>query len=286
MKNLFLCILLLLFFQACFSQQEQKVIVYFRFDESKLDSSSKSKIDQAVNGILIHHIRIEAHCDSFAGNTYNDALSMKRATSVKEYLISKISDHDSILIKGFGKRAPLNRNENSVARALNRRAEIFFTVKTPEIRKNEVDTQNVQPDVTAEYSTIDSVINIEQAEIGSSVRLENLNFYGGQHILLPKSEIVLEKLLNTMRANPTLEIEIQGHICCQQGEEDGMDWGTHSMNLSVNRAKMVYDYLIKKGIDRHRLSYRGFGSRFKLVEERTEEDKSTNRRVEIKILKK
>jgi outer membrane protein OmpA-like peptidoglycan-associated protein len=54
----------------------------------------------------------------------------------------------------------------------------------------------------------------------------------------------------------------------------------------VNRAKAVYDFLVKKGIDAKRLTYKGFGSSKKLVEEVTEIDRITNRRVEIKIVNK
>jgi outer membrane protein OmpA-like peptidoglycan-associated protein len=67
---------------------------------------------------------------------------------------------------------------------------------------------------------------------------------------------------------------------------DGLDWDTGEEKLSVNRARVVYDYLIKSGIDSTRLSYAGFGSGRKLVKEVTERDRMLNRRVEMKIIKK
>ena len=130
-----------------------------------------------------------------------------------------------------------------------------------------------------------ATLAISNIEVGKSFVLENMNFYGGRHVLLPKSNKTLKLLLNTLKANPALEIEIQGHICCER-TGDGMDIDTHTLDLSVNRAKAIYDYLVKSGIDPSRLSYRGFGSSRKLVLEFTEADRTTNRRVEVKVLKK
>jgi len=90
-----------------------------------------------------------------------------------------------------------------------------------------------------------------------------------------------------MAENPTLEIEIHGHICCMAGPEDGLDIDTKTEDLSVNRARAIYEYLIKNGIEPQRLKYKGFGhSRPLIYPEDTEERRTTNRRVEIKIVKK
>jgi outer membrane protein OmpA-like peptidoglycan-associated protein len=96
----------------------------------------------------------------------------------------------------------------------------------------------------------------------------------------------LDNLYYSLNAYPHLEIEIHGYICCTNNNEDGLDLGTGTPNLSENRAKAVYDFLIQMGISPQRLSYKGFGSSKKLVQEVTEEDRITNRRVEIKIVKK
>ena len=65
-----------------------------------------------------------------------------------------------------------------------------------------------------------------------------------------------------------------------------MDNDTQTMNLSENRAKLIYDFLVREGIDGNRLQYKGYGSsRPKIYPETTDEDKQANRRVEIKVLK-
>ena len=71
------------------------------------------------------------------------------------------------------------------------------------------------------------------------------------------------------------------------GPEDGMDGQTWTSNLSVNRAKAIYDYLIEQGIAASRLSYKGLGNtQPKRFPERTPLDEQANRRVEVRIVKK
>ena len=98
----------------------------------------------------------------------------------------------------------------------------------------------------------------------------------------------LKELLTILQERPTLVIEIQGHICCGQNEPaDGMDIDTNERALSLNRAKAVYNFLVLNGIAEERLSYKGFGYTQPIINpEITETDKTTNRRVEIKIIKK
>jgi outer membrane protein OmpA-like peptidoglycan-associated protein len=121
---------------------------------------------------------------------------------------------------------------------------------------------------------------IAQSEKDSRIILKSLIFQGGSERLLPSSMPVLNELLAIMKENPTLEIEIQGHICCEF-EPDGQQ-----EKLSVQRSKIVYLYLVKNGIESKRLSYHGFGHQFPITLERNEEERIQNRRVEIKITNK
>jgi outer membrane protein OmpA-like peptidoglycan-associated protein len=260
----------------CLAQKKEKLIVYFKLNQYSLDTLSTTKLDSAFKKVFLQEVQIDAHSDSVGTDAYNDSLSLKRAGEVKKYLLSMGVDETLITMKAFGKRFPLNQNKTDAERAINRRAEIFFVVKN---------LPTVQTPDSLLRDT--SRLNITQVEVGSSLQLENIYFEGGRHILLPGSINTLHLLLNTLIANPALEIEIQGHICCLVASGvDGADFDTGTQNLSVTRAKAVYDYLIENGIDASRLSYKGFGASKKLVNEITEQDKSTNRRVEIKIIKK
>jgi outer membrane protein OmpA-like peptidoglycan-associated protein len=275
MKRIIIVLLFIFPDVFCSAQVTEKLIVYFKFNDYTLDDIYKNKIDSLLQNNIIREVQIEAHCDSVGSNTYNDTLSLKRALEVKHYLQSKKNNPEQFNIKALGKRFPLNKNENETERAFNRRAEIIFVNK--EI-KTVVKTDTLPKDTTS--------VNITDIKVGSSFKLKNLNFVGGRHKLLPKSEGALHQLLNTLKSNPSLEIEIQGYICCIPGTDDGLDFDTGTDDLSVNRAKAIYDYLIENGIDPSRLSYKGFGGSNKLVEEITEKDRETNRRVEFKVIKK
>jgi outer membrane protein OmpA-like peptidoglycan-associated protein len=88
-----------------------------------------------------------------------------------------------------------------------------------------------------------------------------------------------------MQSNPTLMVEIQGHVCCaNKPNDDGLDDETGDFRLSWNRAQFVRDYLVQNGIDAARISYRGYAMTHPLVyPEATIQDQIKNRRVEILI---
>ena len=124
--------------------------------------------------------------------------------------------------------------------------------------------------------------------IGTNIILRNINFFGGMHQFLPESTPMLEELLDAMQTYPKLVIRIEGHICCEQYDGDGLDAETGINNLSEARAKAVRDYLIKNNIDSKRVSYKAFGHSSPIYSwpEKTEDEKMKNRRVEIKIISK
>lgn len=135
-------------------------------------------------------------------------------------------------------------------------------------------------------SSIDASLNtLSQLNVGESLVLDGLNFQPGKHRILNEAKPVLKKLLTIMQENPSLKIEIQGHICCgKKGGEDGVDEETGKYNLSWTRAQFVYDYLIDHGIDPSRLSYKGYAMSLPLVyPEKTIQDQIKNRRVEVLI---
>ena len=130
-----------------------------------------------------------------------------------------------------------------------------------------------------------SVEKTEDLNAGDEVIVEGLNFYPGSHRTLPEAKPILKKLLETMQTNPTLMVEIQGHVCCaNKPNEDGLDDETGDFRLSWNRAQFVRDYLVQNGIDAARISYRGYAMTHPLVyPEVTIQDQIKNRRVEILI---
>ena len=125
---------------------------------------------------------------------------------------------------------------------------------------------------------------IAKAEIGKKLKIKDLNFYGDEARLLPESEPNLKIILFFLRLNPTYKIELAGHI-----NGVGLPEPVHSFgyNLSVARAKMVYDYLIQNGIAAKRLTFKGYANwEMIFINAYTSEGEKANRRVEIRILEK
>ncbi|MBT8220225.1 MAG: OmpA family protein [Bacteroidia bacterium] len=122
-------------------------------------------------------------------------------------------------------------------------------------------------------------------KVGDKLLLSDMNFRPGSHYLRPSSISSLRKLIQVMEDNPNLKIEIRGHICCHPNNSphpDGYDRDAGNNMLSFNRANNIKDYLIKNEIDGTRITAVGMGAKERLVyPEETDEDRTTNRRVEI-----
>jgi len=111
---------------------------------------------------------------------------------------------------------------------------------------------------------------------GSSVILKNLYFDVDSANLKPVSFPELKKLILFLQINPKVELEIAGHT-------DNSGSVAHNMQLSLHRAESVYQYLIKKGIDPDRLSFKGYGSREPIANNASEAGRARNRRVVITV---
>ena len=107
--------------------------------------------------------------------------------------------------------------------------------------------------------------------------LENIFFDVNQYVLQEKSKIELDKLFDFMTNNKSIKIELGGHT-----DSDG-DIDENQI-LSEKRAKSAVDYLISKGIDKTRLTYKGYGESNPKVKNNSLENKSINRRTEVKII--
>jgi OmpA-OmpF porin, OOP family len=114
---------------------------------------------------------------------------------------------------------------------------------------------------------------------GSSFILKNILFETDKDVLMRESYTELEKVLVIMKKYPLMEIEVRGHTDDQASEE-------HNLDLSERRAKAVASYLESKGINRFRLTTKGFGESMPIAGNETEEGRALNRRVEFYIRKR
>ena len=112
---------------------------------------------------------------------------------------------------------------------------------------------------------------------GNTATINNLFFDLGKAILKPESEPELKRILQVMKENIALVIEISGHT-----DNTGSD--EINNKLSLERANAVKENLLKGGIDQARIRTKGYGKSKPKADNATEEGRQINRRVEIEIL--
>ncbi|MEO0048240.1 MAG: hypothetical protein RLZZ410_1199 [Pseudomonadota bacterium] len=99
----------------------------FDFDKSVLKPAAKTSLDNLVGQIkslALEVVIATGHTDSVGTDAYNQKLSVRRATAVKTYLVSKGIDANRIQIEGKGETQPVADNKTSEGRAKNRRVQI------------------------------------------------------------------------------------------------------------------------------------------------------------------
>ncbi len=128
------------------------------------------------------------------------------------------------------------------------------------------------------YIEIEKNLYLAPIEIGQTIRLNNIFFDFDKANLKPESYEELDRLVNFLKENKKIEIEISGHTDNQGSEE-------YNLKLSQLRAESVLSYITSKGIDKIRLTAKGFGKSKPVASNEHEEGRAQNRRVEFTILK-
>ena len=120
-------------------------------------------------------------------------------------------------------------------------------------------------------------VYLQPIEAGSIVILKNIFFDFDKFDLKPESLIELNRLLDLLKKNPALKIEIGGHT-------DNKGTAEYNQKLSESRSRSVFDFLVNKGIDKSRLSYKGYGLTKPIDTNDTDEGRANNRRTEFKVV--
>jgi len=234
--------------------------VYFDTDVYNLTKTEKTRLQKFLSSLTkdeVQKIEIYGFCDDRGSNNYNLELSQNRADVIKKIFGDASFFPDKIAtVDGRGELLLniVDETDASVIRALNRRVDIVISY----------------PEVEKEAELIKKEKN--------KVLLENVLFITGYSYLTMGSKRILNNVAEKLKKE-SFSFVIQGHVCCTEGEDDAVDRKTNKKNLSIARAKFVYDFLLEKGISKNRMSYEGLAHKFPLG---GSEDK--DRRVEILIL--
>ncbi len=120
--------------------------------------------------------------------------------------------------------------------------------------------------------------DIMPLEANSTIVLKNILFARAKPDVLPVSNKSLLKLANTLSRRPDVVIQVEGHT-------DNIGDSKALLDLSLSRANAIRDFLLQNGAKSAQVKAKGFGASRPITKNRTEEERSKNRRVEIRVLK-
>lgn len=220
--------------------------------------------------------------------------------------IYSFRDHhlpDSVLLSGYVKDKASNEPiENATVYVLNKQAEKVFVIKTDAdglyqtIVKRDINyvIKATKPDYYADclrftlpddYEALtiepDRDLLLGQYRVDEIFRLENIYYDFDKWNIRPDAAIELDKVIGFLQENIKIEIELGSHTDCR-----GSD--AYNQVLSEKRAVSAVNYLIEHGINKDRVTAKGYGETILKNHcddgvQCTEEEHQLNRRTEIKI---
>jgi OmpA-OmpF porin, OOP family len=194
---------------------------------------------------------IEGHTDNVGTYNHNMELSQRRAESVVNYLVENFGiDRSRLVAKGYGFTRPVADNATDEGRQKNRRIEAIIDCA--------FDVQQIQPPERLCMSLV-------------------IDFDSGKADIKPVYRGEIAKVADYMKMYPTTTAVIEGHT-------DNVGDAENNMRLSQQRAENVVTFLVDNfGIDRSRLSAKGYGATRRISYDDTPEGRQQNRRINAVI---
>ena len=292
MKSYF--IFLFAFF-SLLTHAQQKFTVYFDSNKFELIPKESAKLNAWISENKNNKIvAIHGFTDEDGTNSFNDTLAQKRVNFIYTIVRNQIKTRDDFKTISFGEAFDQSKNK-----ADNRKVTIYYILEKDIPREDEIlgikkEPAPAEPKKEVEYpeklvfenpngTTSEFKLDrnfmkqIEHAKAGEKLKIENLNFIINTFAVVNESRGKLFELLLVLQRNPNLKIEIHGHLCCMPLDRT---------DLSTQRAKAIYNFLVSRDISKSRLSYKGFGSTAPIypIPEKDEKERAANRRVEILIV--
>ena len=192
---------------------------------------------------------IEGYTDEVGGDDFNMQLSQKRAESVVNALVANFGiDRSRLSAKGYGKTKPIADNSTDEGRQKNRRIDAIIDCALVNVKDISSPPDRLCVNLKMEFAT-------NSAEIAPA-------YYGE-----------IDAVGEFMKKYPTTTAVIEGHT-------DNVGGYEYNMKLSRQRAEGVVNYLVEKfGIERSRLSAKGYGFTRRIAYNTTPEGRQKNRRI-------
>ncbi|MDI1316920.1 OmpA family protein [Flavobacterium sp.] len=292
MKYHFIFIFILI---SMLTYAQEKFTVYFESNKFDLNPKETTRLNTWISENKNNKIvAIHGFTDEDGTNGFNDTLSQKRVNFIYTTVKTQIKTREDFKTRSFGETF-----DQSTNKAENRRVVIYFILEKDIPREDEIlgikkepvveePKQEVvypeklvfdNPNGTKSEFKLDRAFmkKVGNAKKGEKLQIENLNFIINTFAVVNESRGKLFELLLVLQKNPSLKIEIHGHLCCMPIDRT---------DLSTQRAKAIYNFLVFHEISKSRLSYKGFGSTVPIysIPEKDEKERAANRRVEILIV--
>jgi len=204
---------------------------------------------------------------TFIGNVMDDETKMPLEATIK------IEDLDSAKLVGeyvsnsaTGKCVVILNPGHNYSLTVSKNGYLFYS-------------ENFNIPANNEFKEVKKDIPLQAIKEGKKIVLNNIFFQSGKAELTETSMIELDNLFQLLKDNADIKVEISGHT-------DNVGNKADNLRLSQDRAGVVVNALIKKGIDASRLTAKGYGDTQPIAANDNDEHKQLNRRTEFKILNK
>ena len=288
--------LIFLFSVSYFITNAQSQFSVF-FDSNKYELSKKelANLQQfTINNSTIKIIGANGFCDEDGSTFANDTLAKRRINTVFNIIKSKLKFREDFKTRSFGELHNLSKIKSE-----NRKVILYYIEPKDFVREDEIlgiKKPDIKPIIKSEIKFPEKITlqnmdgtavdipldqqfmkEINEAKTGQILNIQNLNFIINTFIVVEQSRARMYELLTVMQLNPTLKIQIQGHLCCNVVDKK---------DLSGQRAKAIYNFLVANEVSKSRLSHVGFDGTKALfpIPEKSESERAANRRVEILII--
>lgn len=233
--------------------------IYFALDSDRPivnRTTEYANYEQSTPG-MISVYQLEAHCDTTGSMEYNDDLAQRRMDAVIHMMAKNRWLVSNAKRKIYSERKA--GEDQNYTHDIYRRVDVII---------------KIQPPTNAQLLTMK--LNSFAADTSKITRIDlTILFHGGTTTMMTESVPEAKALKDFMLAHPEIHADIHGHVCCGD-----------NYPLSLGRAKLITEFLMKQGVAANRLTYQGHSnSQPKIWPETTDEERKQNRRVTVDFKK-
>ena len=270
----------------------QIVLYNIKFGPGKSTFSNISKnidiinLKKALTADENLKIELGGYTDNSGSQVKNVSISKKRAQFVYDHLIASGFSEERITYNGYGPAKPIFSNRYKSTRTGNRRIEVKITQKTVHSGNTLVDENTDHKTiVVAEKSNqkenyISYFFDHQNEKLQSNFIIDSLQFLSGSFSLDSSGSDLkyLKKIVTYLQNNTSLKVHIHGYT-------DASGIPENNLQLSKERAKVIYNYLVAGKINANRLHHSGHGSDNPIATNTYKWGRDLNRRIEVEFMR-